>query len=180
MKVCELFETDTPMGEIDYEGEATEKIEKFNSSPNIKPTYLDISSSMLKKVPLQVRDMPEVYFVAYENYFKTFENFPKIANGYDLSDNKFTSLHDIHKSIHEVTSDIDINFIGCPLKSHVLGLLKIKGLHKVALAKLGRRTKLSQVENIINRYLPNNRGNDAIVDCQNELIDAGFEEYAQL
>jgi hypothetical protein len=66
----------------------------------------------------------------------------------------------------------------------VLGLLLIKNLSSVTFNqyKSGSELnkKLDKVNDIINKYLPNTRGNDAVFDCQEELIEAGFEEYAQL
>jgi hypothetical protein len=37
-----------------------------------------------------------------------------------------------------------------------------------------------EVEDIINKYLNEPMSKQRMIDCQNELIDAGFEEYAQL
>jgi hypothetical protein len=56
-----------------------------------------------------------------------------------------------------------------PINECVLGLLKIKKLKKVEIDN-------KEVEAIINKYLP--EGN--IVECQSELIEAGFDEYAKL
>jgi hypothetical protein len=56
-----------------------------------------------------------------------------------------------------------------PIKECILGLLKIKNLTNVTLDN-------KEVQDIINKYLP--EGN--IVECQSELIEAGFEEFAKL
>ena len=60
-------------------------------------------------------------------------------------------------------------FTNNPIESHVLGLLKIKGLQEVRLDDI-------QLTKIINKYLP--LGD--LLDCQEELIEAGYEEFAQL
>lgn len=108
-------------------------------------------------------------FVCDDNEnLKSFEFMPEIITG-DLSLNGcgFTSLKDIHKHVKEIKNGILLD--GCPIKSHVLGLLKIKKLKR---AYLNSR----DVETIINKYLPEGD----IFACQQELIDNGFEEYAKL
>jgi hypothetical protein len=60
-----------------------------------------------------------------------------------------------------------------PLKSHVLGLLLVKGCKKVELDN-------KVVEDVLNRYLPNNRGAKAVIEAQSELLDLDLEEFAQL
>ena len=62
-----------------------------------------------------------------------------------------------------------IDFSKNKISSHVLGLLKIKGLKHVKLSN-------KKVETIINKYLPEGD----ILECQSELMDAGLEEYAKL
>jgi hypothetical protein len=56
-----------------------------------------------------------------------------------------------------------------PILSNVLGLLKIEGLMVVYLLN-------KEVQAIINKYLP--MGD--IFKCQEELIEAGFEDYAKI
>jgi hypothetical protein len=60
-----------------------------------------------------------------------------------------------------------------PIKSHVLGLLLIDGLRRVALDN-------EEVEAIINDHLRKPMSKQRMINCQNALIDAGYEEYAQL
>jgi hypothetical protein len=81
-------------------------------------------------------------------------------------DNNFTNLHDIHRHLHYCEF---LNLCGNPIKSHVLGLLKIDGLETVKIDP-------EPVEMIINKYIP--LGD--IFACQEELIEFGFEAYAQL
>ena len=85
-------------------------------------------------------------------------------------DNDLTSLHNIHKIIKHIGRDA--NFISNPLKSHVLGLLLIDGLREVRLGFNNRK-----IEYIINRHL---RGDRDVFACQEELIENGFEDFAQL
>ena len=95
------------------------------------------------------------------------EGGPKFLEAGRFDNNKLTSLHNIHKQLPSV--GYSLSFIDNPIKSHVLGLLKIKGLEIVGLDN-------QELEAIINKHLP--EGN--IFDCQAELEDAGLEAYAQL
>ena len=110
---------------------------------------------------------------------------------------RFESLHNIHKAFSSVGR---LSFISNPVESHVLGLLKIKNLLDVQFmtvtdyndmitvwddqprwdakhfAKLSRLERLSKVQEIIVRHL----GKNDILSAQQELIDMGLDEYAQL
>lgn len=98
---------------------------------------------------------------------------PRVINAsFVCYSDSLDTLHNFHK--HVTTIDHMAEF-HCPFKSNLLPLLMIKSLDHVVLNNVDRK-----VEQIINNYLPNTRGNDAVYECQNELIDAGFEEYAQL
>jgi hypothetical protein len=73
------------------------------------------------------------------------------------------------------------------IESHVLGLLKIEGLRCAVFSVSDRISdgasskyqshKFHKLDEIINRHLLT--GKD-IFACQEELIEAGFEEYAKL
>ena len=139
----------------------------------------------LEGSPTDVRDS----FNCGNNSIKTLEHAPTLIGGdfycYDCSLtnlvgapktvygdfycrlNKLTNLKGIHKLIDEIGENFvaDAN----PFKSHMLGLLKIRKLKKVILDN-------KQVERILNKYLPEGD----LLACQQELIDAGFEDFAQL
>lgn len=82
-------------------------------------------------------------------------------------DTKITSLHNIHKQIKHIGSSLVLPDI----KSHILGVLFIKGLKSIDL------DVNKGVEAIINKHLAGDRDIHA---AQEELIDAGLEEYANL
>jgi hypothetical protein len=114
-------------------------------------------------------------FSCERNNLTNFEGFPaKIGGSLYAHSNKFTSLEGIHLQIKSIgyhkagwsVARFDVN----PIISHVLGLLLIDNLSAVALDN-----KL--VADIINKYL---KGSRDVIDCQNELMDAGLDEYAQL
>ena len=99
----------------------------------------------------------------------------KVTGDFWCSANHLTSLESIHMHIHEIGGEA--NFTKNPIKSHVLGLLKIKGLQKVLLDN-------KEVQDIINKYLVATTWKDPsirdIVDCQEELMDNDLEDYALL
>lgn len=84
-----------------------------------------------------------------------------------LSDKGLGSLQDINKIFVEIDGMLCLRYN--PIKSHVLGLIKIKKLQGVVMDN-------KVAEGIINKHLPEGD----IFSCQEELIDAGLEDYAQL
>jgi hypothetical protein len=109
-------------------------------------------------------------FDCHNNRLTSLEGAPKNLNALYCMKNKLTSLHNIHKQIESLEF---LNATGNKITSCVLGLLKIKNLQD---APLGNDEINKKVTKIIHKYLP--LGN--IIECQSELIEAGFEEYAQL
>lgn len=85
--------------------------------------------------------------------------------------NKIESLEGIGKYVYEIHGELNLN--DNPVKSHVCGVLMIKGLTAIKLDN-------TEVEAIINKYLPNRDGMKAVRACQTELVDAGFDEFAKL
>lgn len=115
----------------------------------------------LEDGPTEVTDM-----YVQHNRLTSLAGAPSTIGKLNCSHNQLTSLQGIHKHIKVAN---EINFIQNPIKSHVLGLLKIKGLQVAMFSD-------DKLDSIINKYLP--EGN--MFDCQAELEDAGLEEYAQL
>jgi len=109
-------------------------------------------------------------FYCSVNELTSLEGAPSRVGGhFYCSDNELTSFKDVHKYIAEIQGD----FFGTenPIRSHVLGLLLIKGLQWVQLDN-------KQVEEILNRHL--GKGRAGMLMAQEELIEAGLEEFAQL
>lgn len=108
----------------------------------------------------------------------------------DIFDNKITSLKDIHKQIQKLDGNICLDFD--KMEDSILGLLLIKGLRGFAMG--GRngvmtlrsaddftRAKISKNAKaflILMKYL--GKGSEALFDCQEELINAGYPELASL
>lgn len=111
----------------------------------------------------------DVDFMVHHNNIDSLEGCPKFVGcDFWIHTNKLTNLHNIHKQIKHIGGLANFN---CnPIKSHVLGLLLIDRLVRVDLDNV-------IVQNIINKHL---KGDRDIFACQEELIEDGFEEYAQL
>lgn len=104
-----------------------------------------------------------------DNQLSTFEGFPESIGNYCwATQNNFTSLHNIHKHIKQVGGWID--FGNNKITSHVLGVLLIDGLRTIIIDN-------GKVDRIINKHLSGDRD---VFACQEELIEAGLEDFAQL
>jgi hypothetical protein len=104
------------------------------------------------------------------NKLESLEGIASIIAAGNLSarNNKLKSLEGIHKHIKILNGAA--NFLGNPISSHVLGVMRIKGLTSIFLDN-------DEVTTILNKHL---KGDRDIFACQEELIDVGFEEFAKL
>jgi hypothetical protein len=108
-------------------------------------------------------------FDCYNNVLTSLEGGPSFIGGnFYCYKNNLTSLHNIYKQIKHIGGFATFNYN--PIKSHVLGLLLIEGLTSVRFDNL-------EVTNIINKHL---KGDRDVFACQEELIEAGLEDFAQL
>ena len=172
-------------------------IEKMKNAPKHIQGYFNCARNLLTSL----EGGPEIvdeYYSAIHNQLTTLKGCPKIVLGqfsvanndlteidyfpdevgsFSASENKITNLHDIHKKIKKVKEGIWLN--RNPIKSHILGLCLIPGLTKVYLDN-------HELQSIINTYLfrynePSHASRKAnLFEVQEELIDAGYEQYAQL
>ena len=108
-------------------------------------------------------------FDATGNDLVSLEDLPaSIGTNLHIFGNNVITLHNIHKHIKHIGGYAV--FKNNQIISHVLGLLLIDGLKEVYL-------DYKIVQDIINKHLSGDRD---VFACQEELIEAGFEEYAQL
>lgn len=110
------------------------------------------------------------YYVCDDNPLESLIGIAHTIEG-DLSCNntKLASLKDIHKLVKRI--DGSATFTGNDeLSSNILGLLLIDGLKSVEFDDYS-------LTDIINKHLKNGRD---LLECQDELIEAGFEKYAKL
>ena len=96
-----------------------------------------------------------------------------------LLDKKSIKPEEIIESVYSRAQSVDKKIKGyiClrnnPIISNILGILLIDGCYKVYLDN-------KDVQDIINEYLPNKEGRKNVMKCKAKLVDAKFEEYAQL
>lgn len=110
------------------------------------------------------------------NTLGTIDEFPRHCKTLTAINCGITTLKDIHKKLDYCEK---LYLAENPIKSNVLGLLKVNGLKEISLGGFVNKTDsdLRSIAQIIQKYLSN--GGD-IMDCQDELIDAGFGDYAKL
>jgi hypothetical protein len=111
-------------------------------------------------------------YVCSHNEIDSLEGFPNELGFYFYcNSNKLTSLKDIHK--HIIKMDGIFRAESNPITSHVLGILLIEGCKALIIDN-------DDVQEIINKYLPNKEGRKGLMKCKAELVDAGFDEFAQI
>ena len=137
-----------------------------------QPEHIDGHFSCSDKKITSLEGAPSsvgFYFNCSYNNLASLEGAPSSIGG-NLScfNNKLTSLHNIHKQIKHIGGIATFN--DNPIISHVLGLLLIDGLKEVFLDN-------KKVHVIINKHL---NGDRDVFACQEELIENGFEDFAQL
>ena len=94
--------------------------------------------------------------------------FGKVGGHFYCNSNQLTSLVGIHKLIKKIDGRFNISFN--PIREGGIGLLLIDGLKEIK--------SNHPALDIINKYV--SRGKMGILACQEELIEAGYEEFAKL
>jgi hypothetical protein len=108
-------------------------------------------------------------FYCSHNKLQSLQYCPQIVDGsFYVSANKLPSLQNIHKYCKQI--DGIIRAVSNPIKSHVLGVMLIENIVQFIFDHI-------QAQIIINIHLETDR--DVFI-CQDNLIKAGFAEYAQL
>ena len=158
--------------------------------------YLDVSNNSLT----DLNHCPLMYngkFKCKLNQLTSLDGCPNHLNQLDVSNNRLTSLKGIHKYFKNGNLT-DLNISGNLITSHLLGLLLIPGLQKItcdnAIAINTLTTRAMQQNGVSNKTIKifedldaamciiiKHRAVDAdIIDCQQELIEAGLKKFAQL
>lgn len=178
MKLHELFET-KERSVLSEKGQQPEHIDGDFSCSALKLTSLkgapytvngrfmcsNNKLTSLEGSPSKVSDD----FYCQVNKLSTLEGAPSyIGDLFNCFNNNLTSLHNIHKQIKYI-GGIAI-FEKNPITSHVLGLLMIERLENI-------RIDNQVVQGILNKHLEGDRD---VFACQEELIEAGFEDFAKL
>jgi hypothetical protein len=108
------------------------------------------------------------------NKLQSLQYCPQIVDGnFHCYNNKLPSLQNIHKYCKQI--DGLLWAYTNPFKSHVLGVMLIENIKRVDFTM--NNVMLISIEKIINTHLKTDRD---VYICQDNLIKAGFAEYAQL
>ena len=144
------------------------KLTTLKGSPQkVEGSYFatDNDLTSLEFSPVEVT---EIYSVARNPRVTSFKGITRSARNYDLFNCKITSLLGIHKHISYAEH---LNLKGNPLTEGGLGVLLIKGLVEFVYDAAPHL-------DIITKYL--GKGKRGMIDCQTELIKAGYKEFAKL
>ena len=160
----------------DFSCSRNQNLTSLEFGPNIvNGDYRCINCDLtsLKGCPEEING---IFDCSFNKNLTSIEFGPKIVNGdYRCNCCNLTSLHNIHKYTQQISNKFFCG--GNTIKSHMLGLLLIKDLKEVACYKDDIMYEPAQ---IINKYLKQPMSKQRMFDCQEELIQAGFKEYAQL
>ncbi len=142
---------------------------ELKGCPSQVKGHFNCSSNNLKSLKGGPKLVSDYYDCEY-NQLESLEGIAEhIGDALYAQDNKITSLHNIHKHIKHISRFAQ--FRNNPITSHVLGLMLIDGLKRVSLSN-------SKVQEIMNKHL--GRVDRDVFACQEELIENGLEDFAQL
>ncbi len=134
-------------------------IKNLDNGPNYVEGIFDISANCLREI----------------------DNCPTVASQMNFSRNNISSLRDVHKKILRCRH-IDISHN--PIQEGGIGLLLIPDLESITAkyyepGNTGTGVPKPAFE-IINKYIQLEVGKEGLLECQEELIEAGFERFALL
>lgn len=145
------------------------KLTSLEGAPRHVGAHFDCGRNQLTSLEGAPRHVGDDFY-CYHNQLTSLQGAPRHVGGsFYCPNNKLTSLKGVHKQIAEIQGRF-----ACtqnPIESHVLGLLLIKGITEIHLDH-------KQVREILNRHL--GKGRAGMLQAQEELIEAGLEEFARL
>ena len=145
-------------------------LKTLEHSPRYIPGEFDCSDNKnlsLKGAP----DKVDGIFACENCNLTSLEFAPPHTGTFLCGGNKIKSLSMIHKRIKSINGEFGA-YNNKKLESNLLGLLLIDGITRISLDNI-------YIAAIMNKYLGRPNKKIAMLTCQQELIDAGFEEAAQ-
>ena len=142
-----------------------------NNEPSIDTLDLSevINNSEFKFTTPNFKFDTVEFCVLDENNLSAYPDWaPKKVKTLSMRHNNFTSLSNLDKNLKECEK---IDLRGNPITSHILSVFKIHGLNNIAIDNL-------KVAHIVNKHLQSD--DKDIFDCQEELIEAGLQDFAKL
>jgi len=143
------------------------QLTSLEGAPSEVDGYFDCRNNQLTSLKGAPSKVIGDFYCSY-NQLTSLKGAPSEVGDFYCRNNQLTSLHDIHKIIKKCKHFYCINN---KIDDSILGLLLIQGLLKV---EGGDHPAFE----ILNKYL--GKGKIGLYDCQTELTDAGFDDYAQL
>ncbi len=157
-------------------------VHKVKRAQNRSPGDVEHRGFQTKDVKDSLRGCPVIIkgnLFLSNNGLKTLTNAKgiKVAKGVYAASNDITTLQGIHEVFHEINGVLTLQ--RNPIKSHILGLFKIKGLKRVEWD--GPLHEHQWFEIFTEHFPPNKpRKPSAMFDCQSVLIEANLDDYAKL
>lgn len=128
-----------------------------------------------KQIPFKILTVNQDFDIS-NNELTTIENLPtNVGMTLDLSGNLIVSLEGIHNIVKSCT---EIRLTSVPVKSGGIGLLLVDGLQKIRYKGINFDGRMAAAFEIIDSHL--DKGKNGLLACQEELIEAGLESYAEL
>jgi hypothetical protein len=151
----------------------------LSGAPKIVKETFEVSKTLITSFKGLPADATYKWFNANEcQNLTSLRGLVASVHGMELNGNpKLTSLEGIGTKWLKSCERLEVK---SQINSHVLGILKIKGLKQLVTASYNfEGNEVWAV--IIKKYLKDGKTEaQDIFDCQNELIDAGLDDYAQL
>lgn len=166
-------------------------VESFENFPKEVEQNLNVSDNKLRSL----KGCPKIggrLMIAGNSGITSLEDICPQLGGLSIRNcSGLKSLHDIHKHIKRFKFTYDSSarattegmiYIGteeeCKIADSILGLFLIEGLREVRVG-VSSLAKFGPWE-IVNKHLKNKDREDAMYDCQEELISAGFKDFAKV
>ena len=147
------------------------KITSLEHGPSDVSGYYNCAENELTSLEYSPTIIPDSFYCSH-NKLTSLENGPsEVHDDYWAEFNKLASLKDIQKHIKRIDGVFRVDHN--PITSHILGVLLIENCTRIRLDN-------KEVESIVNQYLPNREGRKGLLKCKGELVDAGFDAFAQL
>ena len=143
-------------------------VESLEGAPEKVGLIFDASKNNLKSLKFAPKYIGR-NFIVDENPLESLDCEVDYCESFICSKTSLKSLHNIHKAFKKCNV---MHFDGTKLESHILGLFKIQDLQSVVLDKSQK-----PLESIINTFL---KFPQPLMEIQETLMSAGFEDFAQL
>ncbi len=147
------------------------KLKSLEDGPQEVADEYRCSSNLLETLegaPSKARN-----FYATDNKLTSLKGCPAHLDLLVVTDNKITSLKDVHKHLLDCEQ---LNLHNNYIQEGGIGLIFVKNLKQVTYLSFG--TEFSKALTIISKYY--GQGRTGLLACQQELEEAGLDEFAKL